>query len=54
VVRATSCALLVVRLGESLVTSARDVIEVVGRDRLIGSIVLNRRKRGPGKLLEVT
>jgi hypothetical protein len=54
VVRATSGALLVVRLGESLVASARDIIEVVGRDRLIGSIVLNRRKRGRGTLLEVT
>jgi hypothetical protein len=54
VARATSGALLVVRLGESLLTSARSVIEIVGRDRLIGSIVLGRRKRTPGKLLEVT
>jgi hypothetical protein len=54
VVRAASGALLVVRLGESLLTSARSIIEIVGRDRLIGSIVLNRRKLAPGKLLEIT
>jgi hypothetical protein len=54
VVRATSSALLVVRLGESLLNSARTVIDVVGHERLIGSIVLNRRKGGPGKLLVVT
>jgi hypothetical protein len=43
IVRATSAALLVVRLGESLLESARSAIEVVGRERFLGSIVLGKR-----------
>jgi hypothetical protein len=51
IAQATSASLLVVRLGESLLTSARNAIEVVGRERLLGSIVLGGRGRGPGKLI---
>jgi hypothetical protein len=40
ILRATSAALLVVHLGESSLSSAHRVIESVGRDRMIGSIVL--------------
>jgi hypothetical protein len=44
IVQATSGALLVVRLGESLLGSARTAIEAVGRDRFLGSIVLGGRE----------
>jgi hypothetical protein len=40
ILRAASTAVLVVRLGESLVESARTVIQAVGRERLVGSVVL--------------
>jgi hypothetical protein len=40
IVRAMSAALLVVRLGESQLSSARSVIDLVGRERLLGSVVL--------------
>ena len=40
IVRATSAAILVVRLGESLLNSARTAIEAIGRERFLGSIVL--------------
>jgi hypothetical protein len=40
IVRAMSAALLVVRLGESQLSSARGVIDLVGRERLLGSVVL--------------
>jgi hypothetical protein len=43
IVRASPAALLLVRLEESLVSSARTTINAVGRDRLIGSIVLKPR-----------
>ncbi len=45
IVQAASAALLVVRLGESLLASARNAIEVVGRQRFIGSVVLHGRGR---------
>ena len=51
IAQATSASLLVVRLGESMLASARNAIEVVGRERLLGSIVLGGRGRGPGKLI---
>jgi hypothetical protein len=51
IAQATSASLLVVRLGQSMLTSARNAIEVVGRERLLGSIVLDGRGRGPGKLI---
>jgi hypothetical protein len=41
IVRATSCALLVVRLGSSLLGSARSTIEALGRERLLGSVVID-------------
>jgi hypothetical protein len=41
VVRATSAALLLVRLGESLLTTAQETIDALGRERFLGSIVLN-------------
>ena len=40
IVQATSAALLVVRLGDSLLASARSAIEVVGRAKFLGSIVV--------------
>lgn len=40
VLQATSAGLLVVRLGESHLSSARNIIEIAGRERLLGSIVL--------------
>jgi hypothetical protein len=39
-VQATSAALLVVRLGESLMAAAEGTLDSVGRDRFLGSIVL--------------
>jgi hypothetical protein len=51
IAQATSASLLVVRLGESLLKSARSAIDVVGRERLLGSIVLGGRGGGPGKLI---
>jgi hypothetical protein len=44
IVQAASAALLVLRLGESRLNAARAAIEVVGRDRFLGSIVLGGRK----------
>jgi hypothetical protein len=41
IARATSGVLLAVRIGESLVASARSTVDAVGRDRIIGSIVLD-------------
>jgi hypothetical protein len=41
VVQATSAALLVVRLGESRLTSAQGTIEAVGRVRFLGSLALD-------------
>jgi hypothetical protein len=43
VLQAASAVVLVVQLGESLLDSARKVIEVAGRDRVLGSIVLTRQ-----------
>jgi hypothetical protein len=52
IVQAASAALLVVRLGESLLASARSAIDVVGRAKFIGSIVLHGhgRERSPSSL----
>lgn len=47
IVRASPAALLLVRLEESLVASARNTIDTVGRDRLLGSIVLKPRDLPP-------
>src|SRR6185436_4198366 len=41
IVRGTSAALLVVRLGESFLASARTTIDVVGRERFLGCVVLD-------------
>ena len=41
IVRATSASLLVVRLGASLLASARTAIDVIGRERFLGSVVLD-------------
>jgi hypothetical protein len=54
IVRATSAALLVVRLGESLLSAARNAIGVVGRERFLGSIVLGGRRRRGDNLFHVT
>jgi hypothetical protein len=52
-VRAASAALLVVRLGESLLASAQDAIDTVGRSRFLGSVVLDRRRAPQGKIVPV-
>ena len=41
IVQATSSALLLIRLGESLLASAQNAIEAVGRERFLGSVVLD-------------
>ena len=50
IVRATSASLLVVRLGASLLPSARAAIDVIGRDRFLGSVVLD----GSGRISSPT
>ena len=52
-VRAASAALLVVRLGESLLASAQAAIDAVGRSRFLGSVVLDRRRAPQGKIVPV-
>jgi hypothetical protein len=42
ILRACSAALLVVRLGESQFTTAQNTLEIVDRDRFLGSVVLER------------
>ncbi len=42
IARATSHALLVVKLGESLLPTAKNAIKAIGRERLIGSIALDQ------------
>jgi hypothetical protein len=54
IVQATSASLLVVRLGESLLGSARAAIEVIGRAHFIGSIVLDGPRRSPRPSLRLT
>jgi hypothetical protein len=44
-IQATSAALLLVRLGETTLTTARAVIDIVGRDRFIGSVALDAAGR---------
>lgn len=41
IVRATSASLLVVRLGASFLASAQAAIEIIGRDRFLGSVILD-------------
>jgi hypothetical protein len=41
VVRATSAAVLVIRLGESLMSDAQSTLEDVGRDRFVGTIIVD-------------
>jgi hypothetical protein len=41
IVQAASMALLVVRLGESLLASSQTTLDVVGRNKFIGSIVVD-------------
>ena len=53
-VRATSAALLVVQLGESLLASSRATIEAVGRERFLGSIVLSGPGQDHNRLVEAT
>jgi len=45
IVQAASAALLVVRLGESLVAPAQSTIALIGRGRFLGSIVLDDASR---------
>ena len=42
IVQAASASLLLVRLGESLLTSAQNAIDAVGRERFLGSLVLDK------------
>jgi hypothetical protein len=41
IVQATSAALLLVRLGESLIASAQNAVDAVGREKFLGSVVLD-------------
>ena len=43
IARHAEAALLVVGLGEARIAAARDIIETVGRERFIGTVVLRRR-----------
>jgi hypothetical protein len=45
ILRACSAAILVVGLRESLLADAQNTIEIVGRDRFLGSVVVDRRGR---------
>jgi hypothetical protein len=45
IVRAASAALLAVRLGTSYLGTARAAIDVIGRDRFLGSVVLGKEGR---------
>jgi hypothetical protein len=40
IIRATTGALLVVRMGESRLSSARSTVQAIGQERILGSIVL--------------
>ena len=46
IVRAMSASLLVVRLGDSQIGAAQSVIDTIGRERLLGSVVLDPVKMG--------
>jgi hypothetical protein len=54
IVQATSAALFVVRLGESFLSSARSAIEAVGRERFLGSIVIDTRGQKGRPVLQLT
>jgi hypothetical protein len=41
VVRATSAAVLVIRVGESLMSDAHSTLEDIGRERFVGSIIVD-------------
>ena len=41
IVQAASAALLLIRLGESLIASAQNAVDAVGREKFLGSIVLD-------------
>ena len=45
IVQAASAALLVVRLGESLLSPTQAALDLVGRNRFLGSIVLDEASR---------
>jgi hypothetical protein len=45
IAQATSAALLIVRLGESHLDAAESALLAVGRDRFLGSVVLDHRSR---------
>ncbi len=50
ILRACSAALLVVRLGESQLSAAQNTIEIVDRERFVGSVVMQQgRPRGSKK-----
>jgi hypothetical protein len=40
ILRGTSAALLILSLGESFLNAAQETIETIGRDRIIGSVVV--------------
>ena len=47
IVRAASAALLVVRVGESLLASAQATIDTVGRERFLGTILVDESGTSP-------
>jgi hypothetical protein len=54
IVRHTSAAVLVLRLGSSLLVSARAAIDVIGRERFLGSVVLDGTGSLPNPNLDLT
>lgn len=52
ILRACSAALLVVRLGESMLSAAQNTLEIVDRDRFLGSVVMQQNGRRAARTLE--
>jgi hypothetical protein len=52
ILRACSDALLVVRLGESMLTVAQNTIDIVDRDRFLGGVVIDGARRRAQPTLE--
>jgi len=54
ILRAASAALLVMTLGESLMAAAQTTIEAIGRDRIIGSVVVKPKPGTPAERVSST
>lgn len=49
ILRGTSAALLILSLGESFLNAAQETIETIGRDRIIGSVVVQPKADAPAR-----